>query len=290
MTKKVVKDMLSNIVHIGNKKSFWSPKMREFIYGASSWVHIFDLDKTEAKLNEVKKELEALTKEGKTVLFVSTKVQARKPLADLAIATGHPYVSEKWVPGLLTNFRTIKRRIATYMRLLKDNEKGNLDVLTKKEKAAKLLELSKLDKAYKGLKEMRRMPDAVFVVDGKFEEQAVLEARKLNIPIYALLNTNGDIDAVTNFVPSNTNSFKSIKFILEYLKDGISAPKKGGFDKKRWGFKGWARKGGFKKMTQREDKKVEKKDDKKDARLEKKAPAKKAAPKAEKTEAKKETK
>ncbi|MCT4617051.1 MAG: 30S ribosomal protein S2 [Candidatus Gracilibacteria bacterium] len=284
MTKKVVKDMLSNIVHIGNKKSFWSPKMREFIYGASSGVHIFDLDKTEKKLNEVKKELETLTKEGKTVLFVSTKVQARKPLADLAIATGHPYVSEKWVPGLLTNFRTIKRRIATYMRLLKDNEKGNLDVLTKKEKAAKLLELSKLDKAYKGLKEMRRTPDAVFVVDGRFEEQAVLEANKLNIPVYALLNTNGDIDAVTNFVPANTNSFKSIKFILEYLKDAISAPKKGGFEKKG-GFKGGARKGGFKKMTQRDDKKVEKKD----ARLEKKAPAKKAEPKAEKVE-KKETK
>jgi len=285
MTKKVVKDMLSNIVHIGNKKSFWSPKMREFIYGASSWVHIFDLDKTLVKLEEVKKELTTLTKEGKTVLFVSTKVQARKPLAELATETGHPYVSEKWVPGLLTNFRTIKKRIATYMRLLKDNEKGNLDILTKKEKAAKLLELSKLDKAYKGLKEMKRLPDAVFVVDGRFEEQAVLEARKLKIPVYALLNTNWDIDSATNFVPVNTNSFKSIKFVLEFLKDGISAPKQVSAKS--------TNRGGFKKMTQRGD---TQRRDKKDKRLEKKAPAKKPEVKLEtkkaavETEAKKEIK
>lgn len=239
MSKAIIKDMMDNIVHIGNRSSFWSPKMREFIYGSSNNVHIFDLNKSLTKLDEVSAELKEITASGKTVLFVSTKVQSRETVAKLAESLNQPYVSEKWVPGLLTNFRTIKRRIATYLRLLKDAETGALDVLSKKEKAAKLLELEKLDKAYKGLKDLRKLPDVVFVCDGKFEEQAVKEAQRLRLPVYALLNTNGDIDAVKNFVPANTNSFKSVKFIAEYLgkslvarKAGAAAPRKGGITKK----------------------------------------------------------
>jgi len=246
MSKAIIKEMMDNIVHIGNKASFWSPKMRNYIYGASNSVHIFDLNKTLVKLDEVTNELTEITKSGKTVLFVSTKVQSRETVAKLASDLGQPYVSEKWVPGLLTNFRTIKRRISTYLRLLKDAETGAFDVLSKKEKAAKLLELEKLDKAYKGLKDMKKAPDVVFVCDGKFEEQAVKEANRLNIPVYALLNTNGDIDAVANFVPVNTNSFKSVKFISEYLGKSLVVKKAGPKAPKKWGI--------TKKMTQRKDK------------------------------------
>lgn len=241
--RELIQDMLENIVHIGNKSSFWSPKMREFIYATSSNVHIFDLNKSAAKLEEVKSELVELSKNGKTVLFVATKVQARETVSKVAAELGQPFVSEKWVPGLLTNFRTIKRRISTYLRLLKDSEDGSFDVLSKKEQSAKLLELEKLTKAYKGLKDMKKLPDAVFVIDGRFEEQAVKEAQKLNIPVYSLLNTNGDIDASTNFVPVNTNSFKSVKFVVNYIKEGMTPLKKLARPTAR-------------KMTQRVDKKA----------------------------------
>jgi small subunit ribosomal protein S2 len=242
MSKTLIKDMLDNIVHIGNKSSFWSPKMREYIYATSSNVHIFDLNKSAVKVEEIKAELSELTKNGKTVLFVATKVQARETVSRVATELGQPFVSEKWVPGLLTNFRTIKRRISTYLRLLKDSETGALNVLSKKEQSSKLLELEKLTKAYKGLKDMKRLPDAVFVIDGKFEEQAVNEANKLNIPVYSLLNTNGDIDASTNFAPVNTNSFKSVKFVVEYIKEGMTPLKRSAAPRAR-------------KMTQRTDKK-----------------------------------
>lgn len=246
MSKVIIKEMMDNIVHIGNKSSFWSPKMREYIYGASNGVHIFNLNKTLTKLDEVTAELAELTKSGKTVLFVSTKIQSRETVSTMAESLSQPYVSEKWVPGLLTNFRTIKKRIATYTKLLKDKEVGGLDMLTKKEQAAKLLELEKLDKAYKGLKNMNKLPDAVFVCDGKFEEQAVREANRLNIPVYGLLNTNGDIDNVVNFVPSNTNSFRSVKFIINYISKSLTARKVAG---------GAPKKGGItNKMVQRSDK------------------------------------
>lgn len=246
-TKKLVNEMMQNIVHIGNKASFWNPKMREFIYGSSSWVHVFDLDKTAQKLEEAKKAVAEMSAEGKTVLFVSTKIQARKTISTIAEETGHAFVADKWVPGLLTNFKTIKKRIATYQKLKKDAENGAFDVLTKKEKAAKLLELSKLDTAYRGLVNMRRTPDAIFVVDGKFEGQAIKEAKKMKTKIFGIANTNADPDILDYIVPANTNSFKSIKFIMDYIKADMPARKV----QERT-----ATNKGARKMTQRDSKKA----------------------------------
>jgi len=149
MEKKDLNEMFDNLLHIGNKKNYWNPKMKDYIYGTVNEIHVIDLTKTVQKVAEVKAALTDLHASGKKILFVSTKLQARDAFADLATQTGHYYVAEKWVPGLLTNFKTIKRRIATYVKLLKDSENGSLDVLTKKEKAAKMLELEKLDKAFK---------------------------------------------------------------------------------------------------------------------------------------------
>ncbi|MFA5917020.1 MAG: 30S ribosomal protein S2 [Candidatus Gracilibacteria bacterium] len=221
MEKEVLKSMFDNLLHIGNKMNFWNPKMKRYIYGNSNGVHIFNLVKTTEKIEEVKERLSELTKSGKKVLFVATKIQGKDIYQKLATETGSYYVSEKWIPGLLTNFKTIKARISTYLRILKEQEMGEFETFTKKEKAAKLLELDKLDRAYGGLKEMKRLPDVIFVVDGIYESQAVKEANTLGIECIAILNSNGDDLVVSNCIPANTNSPKSLAYIADTIKSSI---------------------------------------------------------------------
>ena len=217
MEKKVLNEMFENLLHIGNKTNFWNSKMRDYIYGSVNWVHVINLLKTWIKLEEVKNELKTFATEGKKILFVATKLQARDSFSKVASDTGHFYVTEKWVPGLLTNFKTIKARIVTYLKLLRDSETWAVDVLTKKEKAAKMLELEKLDRAFRWLKEMKKTPDVIFVVDSIYEKQAVKEANNLKIPVFAIANTNGDDSIVTNLIPANTNSVKSIDYLANEL-------------------------------------------------------------------------
>lgn len=217
--------MFENLLHIGNKTTYWNPKMRGSIYGSSNGVHVINLLETVKKLEEAKTILAEHTGAGKSVLFVATKLQGRDSFAKLAESTGHHFVTEKWVPGLLTNFKTIKKRIGTYMSLLKDSTNGWFDMLTKKEKAAKMLELEKLDKAFRGLKNMRSLPDMVFVVDGAYEDQVSREATKLGIRVLAMLNTNGDPDMCTDYIPVNTNAVNSLEYVAKELKDSVKAPK-----------------------------------------------------------------
>lgn len=218
MDKKLLNSMFENLLHIGNKKNYWNPNMKNYIYGSVNGIHVINLVETAKKLDEVKAQLKELHAQGKKILFVATKLQSRDAFIDLAKETGHYYVAEKWVPGLLTNFKTIKLRIATYLKLLKDSESGAFDILTKKEAAAKMLELEKLDKAFKWLKEMKRVPDVLFVVDGVYEAQAVREANSLGLISFAIMNTNGDDTSVTNIIPANTNSVKSTEFIANVIK------------------------------------------------------------------------
>lgn len=225
MSTPLINDMLDNAVHISNKRQYWSPKMRDYIYGVQNWIHVFDLYKTAKKLEEMKDILAKLAENGKEILFVGTKVQARDLVKELAISTGHHYVIDKWVPGLLTNFATLKKRIATYNKLEKDLETWILDSLTKKEKSVKIKELEKLRKAYEWLKELKKAPDAIFVVDGHYEWLALTECAKLKISSYAMLGSTWDIDSCTDFIPCNVNSIKSIKFILDYLKPVITRKK-----------------------------------------------------------------
>jgi len=201
--------------------------MKEFIYGSNNWVHIIDLTKTVTQLADVNAKLAELHANGKKVLFVATKLQSRDAFSKLASDSGNFFVSEKWVPGLLTNFKTIKVRISTYLKLIRDSEGSGFDMLTKKERAAKMLELEKLDKAFKGLKLMKRPPDALFVVDSVYEKQAVKEAKTLGIPCFAVCNTNGNPYWVDAAIPANTNSVKSLDYLAVALKDGFkAAPKK----------------------------------------------------------------
>ena len=221
----LVKSMLENAVHIGHKREFWSPKMRDYLFGIQNGVHVFDLYKTAEKLEEVKKVLEDYTSRGKSVLLVGTKIQTKDLVEALATATGHFYVNSKWVPGLLTNFTTIRKRIGYYAELERDLENGMLDSLTKKEKAVKMKELEKLRTAYAGVKEMRRVPDLILVIDGHYEDLALTEARTLKIPSVALLGSTGDIDKADYFVPCNVNSIKSLAFMLGELKGSIKTRK-----------------------------------------------------------------
>ena len=225
MEKQLLNSMFDNLLHIGNKINYWNPRMKQFIYGSVNGVHVFDLTKTAVKLNEVKARLEEVSKAGKVILFVSTKLQARDAFVKLAEETGSHYVSEKWVPGLLTNFKTIRKRIGTYLKLLKDFEMNALDGYTKKEIAGKKLELEKLDIAYRGLKELKKTPDLVVVVDSAYESQAVRECNILGIEVLAIANTNGDDLVVNNIIPANTNSVKSLEFIASYLKPAFANKK-----------------------------------------------------------------
>lgn len=217
--------MLDNAVHIGYKRQFWSPKMRDYIFGIQNWIHVFDLFKTIKKLEEVKEILKNAAENGKEILFVWTKVQSRDLVKEIATSTGHHFVVDKWVPGLLTNFSTLKKRIATYNKLEKDLETWAMDMLSKKERATKTKELDKLRKAYEGLKELKKVPDMVFVVDGHYEGLALEESRKLKITSIAMLGSTWDIDSCSNFIPCNVNSIKAIKFILDYLRPILTRKK-----------------------------------------------------------------
>ncbi len=225
MDKKILTEMFSNLLHIGNKTNYWNPQMKSYIYGSNNGVHIIDLTQTVTQLDNVVTALAQYKADGKKILFVSTKLQAREAFVKLAEETGNYYVSEKWVPGLLTNFKTIKRRIATYLQLIKDSEGTGMDMLTKKERAGKMLELEKLDKAFKWVKEMKKTPDVIFVVDGEYESQAVKEANSLGLPVYAISNTNGNPYELTDAIPANTNSVKSLDYLAAALLNGIKTAK-----------------------------------------------------------------
>lgn len=226
MTKAtLIKSMLDNAVHIGHKREYWSPKMRDYIYGTQNGIHIFNLYKTIDKLDEAKSILEDLTSKGKTVLFVGTKVQAKDLVKAIATSTGHFYVNAKWVSGLITNFTTIKKRIAYFNDLEKSLANGMFDNLTKKEKATKLKELEKLKEAYDGVKEMRRVPDIIVVVDGYYEDLALTEAQHARTLTISLLGSTWDIDKTDHFIPCNVNSIKSLAFVLGEIKSSIK-PKK----------------------------------------------------------------
>lgn len=221
----LVQSMLENAVHIGHKREYWSPKMRDYIYGVQNGIHVFDLYKTAEKLIEVKALLEDLTSRGKSLLFVGTKVQTKDLVEAIALATGQFYVSSKWVPGLLTNFATIKKRISYYNELETSLANGMLEGLTKKEISVKMKELEKLKTAYVGVKDMKRAPDVVIVVDGHYEDLALTEAHTMGVTTIALLGSTGDIDKTDYFVPCNVNSIKALAFILGELKSSIKARK-----------------------------------------------------------------
>ncbi len=221
MVPEIIRQLLEAGVHFGHQSKKWNPKMKKFIFGKRAGIYIIDLEKTVEYLEKAKEFLKDLASQNKTLLFVATKKQAQDLIAEAAKRCEMPYVNERWVGGLLTNFQTIKSTLEKFKQLLKDEAEGKLDKLPKKEQVRVRRRLEKMKKYYTGVKEMQDLPHALFIVDSKREELAVKEAKRLNIPIVALIDTNGDPDYIDYPIPGNDDAIKSIKLITDIITESI---------------------------------------------------------------------
>jgi len=216
------KELLDNAVHFGHRKEKWNPKMAPFLYGVRKGIHIFDLSKTRENLQHMCDHLKKLQTEGKTILFVSTKQQSIPLIEHLANTLHQPMVTKKWIPGLLTNWLTIKRRLKYYLDLQRSFQTGEVEKYTKKEQTELRKKLAKLDNALGGVSKMTGLPDALFVLDAVRDHVAVLEAAKLKIPIFGICDSNADPDRFTTFVPANDDAVKSIAIILRSVQEELT--------------------------------------------------------------------
>ena len=216
-----IKQLLEAGVHFGHPTKKWNPKMAEYIFTMRNGIHIIDLQKTVKKFEEAFNFVSSLAAEGGTVLFVGTKKQAADTIKEEAQRCGMYYVNVRWPGGMLTNFKTIRKSIARLKDLEKMQEDGTFDLLPKKEVAAKQKEIFDLEKSYGGIKTMENLPDAIFIVDPRKERNAVLEAKKLGIPVIAIVDTNCDPDDADYVIPGNDDAIRAIKLISGALADAV---------------------------------------------------------------------
>ena len=221
MSKIGLSQLLEAGVHYGHKAHRWNPKMFPYIYSEINSIHILDLIQSAALLKEATNYLELETSRGKTVLFIGTKRQASTLIAQEAKRCNSYYVNHRWLGGMLTNWSTMKERIQRLKDLEKQEADGTFDLLTKKEVAIRRKELSKLRNHLEGVKSMENRPDIAIIIDQKREMTAILECRKLGIPIVSILDTNCNPDLVDLPIPGNDDAVRSIKLILNSLTDGI---------------------------------------------------------------------
>lgn len=218
-------DMLQSGVHFGHHVSRWHPKMKPFIYGDRNQIHIIDLEKTEEQLQAVLPVVKQMAAEGKQILFVTTKPQARELVKQAAIACGMPYLTERWLGGLLTNFAEIKKLIKKYNTLKEKQAKGELGNYTKKEQLEIAKELEKMDTYLAGLSTLERMPDALFIPAVQREKTAVVEANKMNVPIIGICDSNANPVKVTYPIPANDDAVKSITLMVDLVSKAIAEGK-----------------------------------------------------------------
>ncbi len=225
------KDLLNAACHLGHPRNKWNPKMAAYIYGVINNVHVFDLEQTRKHLEDVCAILAKLQKEGKVVLFVSTKQQSIPYVEMFHDALSQPIVTKKWIPGLLTNWSTIKKRLKYYLDLQSSFKTGEINKYTKKEQTQLRKQLTKLDIALGGVAGMHGVPDALFVIDAVRDRVAVLEAKKLKIPVYGICDTNADPDLFASCIPANDDAVKSIELIMNTVLEAMGgsqpAKKKG---------------------------------------------------------------
>ncbi|HEU4701857.1 MAG TPA: 30S ribosomal protein S2 [Conexibacter sp.] len=221
MAQAGLKELLEAGVHFGHQTRRWNPKMRRFIFGERAGIYLIDLLQTEELLQEAREFASALAHRGGTVLFVGTKKQARDAIKESAEASGMPYVNHRWLGGLLTNFGTISGRIRRLHDLERYQTEGQLDLLPTRERMAAQADLAKLQANLGGVKNMQRIPDAMFVVDLKVEAIAVREAQRLRIPIIGLVDTNCDPDGIDYVIPGNDDAMRSCAVIAGALGDVI---------------------------------------------------------------------
>ncbi len=216
-----MKQLLEAGVHFGHQTRRWNPKMAEYIFTERNGIYIIDLQKTVKKVDEAYYFLSDIAKAGGTILFVGTKKQAKDSISEEAIRSGQYYVNNRWLGGMLTNFKTIRKRIEKLNKLNEMEENGTFDRLPKKEVIKLKGERDKLEKNLGGIKTMTKLPSAMFVVDPRVEKNAVAEARKLGIPVVAIVDTNCDPDEVDFVIPGNDDAIRAVKLIAAKMADAF---------------------------------------------------------------------
>ena len=227
MAVVAMKQLLEAGVHFGHQTRRWDPKMAEYIFQARNGIHIIDLQKTSKKLDEAYAFLKEQAEEGKTVLFVGTKKQAQECMKEAAIKCGMYYVDQRWLGGMLTNFETIRTRVQRLKDLETMQEDGTFDVLPKKEVILLKKEMEKLERNLGGIKEMDKLPGVIFLVDPKKERIAILEARKLNIPVIGLVDTNCNPEDVDYAIPGNDDAIRAVKLIADVMANAVIEGRQG---------------------------------------------------------------
>ncbi len=223
MFEITIKQLLEAGVHFGHPTKKWNPKMAEYIFTQRNGIHIVDLQKTVKKFEETYNYVADLAANGGTILFVGTKKQAAETVKEEAQRCGMYYTNVRWPGGMLTNFKTIRKSIQRLKDLEAKQADGTLDLLPKKEVAKKLKEIADLEKSYGGIKEMTELPSCVFIVDTRKERNAVLEAKRLGIPVVAIVDTNCDPDDADYIIPGNDDAIRAIKLIAGALADAVIA-------------------------------------------------------------------
>ena len=222
-----MKQLLEAGVHFGHQTRRWNPKMAEYIFTERNGIYIIDLQKTAKKINEAYNFVRDIAADGKDILFVGTKKQAQDAVKEEAINCSMPYVNARWLGGMLTNFRTIRRRIDRLNQLRRMEEDGTFDLLPKKEVAKLKLEIEKLEKFLGGIQEMKGIPGALFIVDPRKERIAVAEAKKLGIPIVAIVDTNCDPDQIDAVIPGNDDAIRAVKLIASVIAAAVIEGRQG---------------------------------------------------------------
>ncbi len=220
-----MKELLEAGVHFGHQTRRWNPKMKRFIFTERGGIYIIDLTKTQELLDEAHAFAKAIAERGGSVLFVGTKKQAQDAVENEARRVGMPYVNHRWLGGLLTNWRTISDRIQRLHELRSLQQEEQLDLLPAKERIAMLAELEKLESNLGGVADMRRQPDAIFILDLRKEQLAVREAKRLGMPVIALVDTNCDPDEADYVIPGNDDAIRSCGLVVKAIADGIEAGK-----------------------------------------------------------------
>lgn len=227
MAVVTMKQLLEAGVHFGHQTRRWNPKMAPYIFTARNGIYIIDLQKTVKMVDEAYQFVKRLAEEGKSILFVGTKKQAQASVKEEAERCGMFYVNQRWLGGMLTNFNTIRQRVERLQELEQMEEEGVFEVLPKKEVARLQHEKQKLDKFLHGIKEMKSLPAAVFIIDPRKEKIAVAEARKLGIPIVAIVDTNCDPDEIDYIIPGNDDAIRAVRLLTSKMADAVLEGKQG---------------------------------------------------------------
>ena len=221
MASVTMRDMLKAGVHFGHQTRFWNPKMKPFIFGARNKIHIIHLEKTLPLFNDALSFVNKLAASNNKILFVGTKRAAQKTVKEQATRCGMPYVDHRWLGGMLTNWKTIRQSIKRYRDLEVQSQDGTFDKLTKKEALMRAREMDKLERSIGGIKDMGGLPDALFIIDVDHEDIAIQEARKLGIPVIAVVDSNSDPDGVDYVIPGNDDAIRAIELYVAAVADAI---------------------------------------------------------------------